>query len=121
MPIRIHRGPGGSNSPFVSFVGVSSDSGSASSNFNFVENIKAEISGDPDKVDIVNRMATDYSPHTVYEIQEVHYTDWLDDDGNPFTSAVGVASYINSFAYDYSSGFDILEPRMVGANMECTQ
>jgi len=118
MTIKIYRGPGGDNSPFVSFVGVSSDSSSAASRLNYVGFISAQVADDADKVNIVNLAATDNSPYTVYEITDVHYTDWRDDSGNSFASALDVVAHINNFSYDYDSGFDILEPRIAGVTTD---
>ena len=116
MTIKIYRGPGGNNSPFISFVGLTTDLSRSSSNVNFVDNIRAELSADSDRINIVNQRATERSSTTIYELEDVHYTDWEDGAGNFFSDAGSVVSFINNVAYDFDSPFDILMPRLSGTD-----
>lgn len=108
----MYRGVGGERSPFISFVGLSSDSSTSTSNINSRINIEAQLSGDTDRVDVVNRMATHTEGSDIYELYSIHYTDWRDFDNNPFTSAVGVVSAINDYPYAFNDGHNALQPSL---------
>ena len=112
MTIRMYRGVGGERSPFISFVGLSSEGSSTTSEINSRINIEAKLSGDTDRVDVVNRIATHSQGSDILEIFGVHYTDWRDFDDNTFSSAVGVVSAINDYEYTFNDGHNVLQPTL---------
>ena len=112
----MYRGVGGERSPFISFVGLSSDGSSATSNINSRINIEAKLSGDTDRVDVLYRITTHTVGSDVLELFGVHYTDWRDFDNNTFTSAVGVVSAINDYQYAFNDGHNALEPTLKAGN-----
>ena len=116
MTIRLYRGVGGERSPFISFVGLSSEGASSTSVINTRINIEAKLSGDLDRVDVVNRMATHTMGSDMLELFGVHYTDWRDFDDSTFTSAVGVVSAINNYAYAFNDGHNALQPTLAAGS-----
>lgn len=108
----MYRGVGGERSPFISFVGLSSEGSSSTSEINSRINIEAKLSGDTDRVDVVNRIATHSQGSDILEIFGVHYTDWRDFDDNTFSSAVGVVSAINDYEYTFNDGHNVLQPTL---------
>ena len=99
MTIQITRGPQGSRSPVISFVGTASDGTSSADVFNNVFNITAIVNiADTDRVDVYNNNLTATAGETIYVIRGVSYTDWIDENGNTFDSAIDVVAYINNQA-----------------------
>lgn len=95
MTIQIQRGPLGDQAVSIAFVGVSSEGSSSVSVVNNINNIEAQVSIDPDKVDIVDLNATaNNGGTTTLELTSVHYTDWRDVDNNTFSSATEVVDHI---------------------------
>ena len=106
----MYRGIGGERSPFISFVGLSSDGSGSISNFSIRSNIEAKVNGSGQHVDIVDRISSEARGIDILELGGVHYTDWRDFDNNTFSSAVGVASFINDYQYNINDGKNVLEP-----------
>jgi len=106
------QGAGGERSPFISFVGVTTYQSAPTSNINFRLNIEAKLGSDSDHVDIINRIASHTEGHNILELGDVHYTEWRDFDDNPFSSAVGVVSFINDYGYTFDDGHNVLQPTL---------
>ena len=95
MTIQIQRGPLGDQAVSIAFVGVSSEGSSSVHVVNNINNIEAQISADPFKVDIVDLNATENNGGvTTLELTSVHYTDWRDSEGNSFGNAGNVVDHI---------------------------
>ncbi len=96
MAIRIKKGPSNGSSPLLSFLGVSVDGNSASSQFNLITNILAQVnSQDNTRVDIVNLDLTAQNGTQILELASVSFDDWLGDQNETFTTAQEVVDYIN--------------------------
>jgi len=96
MTIQIVRGLRGDQSSSIAFVGVSSDKISSAKYLHEANAITARV-GVNDAVDIVDdRLSTNNGGGTTYDLHGVHYSEYRDLDGNTFSSAVGVVSYIEA-------------------------
>jgi len=95
MAIKIHRGMLGSHSPFILFTGMSSDGTSSANGKIGVDEITvlSNISN-ADHIDIIDDRLTISNNHITYDIYNVHYSEWVDSDGNSFGDADAVIDYI---------------------------
>ena len=95
MSIQISKGILGDLSPFISFRGRASDGTSATSTANKINSITIDYnSEDSDYVDVIDDNLSTNNNHTTYELYKVHYSDWLDVDGNSFGTAQNVIQYV---------------------------
>jgi len=97
MAIRIRKGPSNGSSPFISFLGITADGVTCSSQYNLVTNIDPQLnSNDPTAVDIINlELTSQQGGIPVYELEAVSFDEWRDEDNLPFASANDVLAYIN--------------------------
>ena len=97
MAIRIKRGPSNGSSPLLSFLGLSAEGSSATSQFNLITNILAQVnSQDNTLVDVVNLDLTFQRSGTqIFELEGVAFDDWLGNENETFTTAQEVVDYIN--------------------------
>ncbi len=49
---------------------------------------------DPDMINVRNDIRSQDQPEDFFEFSNIHYTEFEDKDGNPFTSALEVANYV---------------------------
>ena len=97
MTIQITRGILGELSPYIFFTGRSSDNSSSANVKNNIDSISVDYNTeDIDYIDIIDNTMTINNNHITYEIYKVHYSEWLDADGNFFGDADAVVDYINS-------------------------
>lgn len=95
MAIQITRGPRGDGSPIISFVGQDSIDQQAADRFSFVQSITPQVNPlDANAVDVVDTSSTLTNGYPTYLLSGVDYTEWLDRDGNSFSSALEVVTYI---------------------------
>ena len=77
------------------FTGSASDGTTSTNGANRIDGITAQYNtDDSDYVDIVDDGLTTSNNHTTYDVFKVHYSEWLDIDGNSFGSAENVIQYI---------------------------
>ncbi len=96
MTIQIVKGLRGDQSSSISFVGITSDNVS-SANHNHEADSITVLLGTNDTVNIVDeRLTENNGGGKTYDLHGVHYSEYRDLDGNPFSSAVGVVSYIEA-------------------------
>ena len=94
MTIQIVRGMRGSQSASIAFVGLSSNKISSAKYMHEANAITASV-GSNDTVDIVDdQLSLNNGGTSTYDLHGVHYSEYRDLDGNTFSSAVGVVSYI---------------------------
>ncbi len=96
MAIQIHRGILGPLSPVILFTGSASDGTASANGANRINGISVLYNtDDADYVDVIDdRLTVSNGNHTTYDIYKVHYSEWLDSDGNSFGSAENVIQYI---------------------------
>lgn len=95
MTIHIRRGILGDQSPSIAFIGITSDNTSSAKHLHEATSIDAEV-GDNDRVNIIDLALTENNGgNKTYDIFGAHYNEYRDLDGAPFSSAVGVVTYIN--------------------------
>ena len=121
MTIQITRGVLGDLSPYIFFEGRSSDNTSSANIKNNIDSITVDYnSDDSDYIDIIDNSMTINNNHTTYELYKVHYSDWLDMDGNSFGDADAVYNYISaeiaSGISNIASGASLAQPRIAGQN-----
>ena len=99
MPITISFGRRGDYSPFLGFLGVSSEGKSSPSQLISVNAVAAGInSTNSSNIDVTNSYVTGNQDSTAYELFDVSYTDFRDEDSNSFTDAQSLVDYINDRA-----------------------
>lgn len=98
MAIRIRKGPSNGSSPFISFLGITADGVSCSSQYNLITNIDPQFnSSDPTAIDIVNLELTSQQGGTpVYELEGIPFDEWRDEDNLSFADANEVLLYIDN-------------------------
>ena len=97
MTIKISFGLRGENSPFMGFIGVSSEGQSSPSSIVSVDAITASVSAaNTNGINITNSNVGENQDGAAYELHNVDYRDFRGDNNSPFTSAESVADYINS-------------------------
>ena len=102
MTIQIRRGPLGDQAVSIAFVGVSSEGSSSVHVVNNINNILAQVSADPFKVDIIDLNGTENNGGvTTLELFGVHYTDWRDSEGNTFGNAGDVLNHITELKNNF--------------------
>lgn len=95
MTIQIARGIRGVGSPIIAFLGKDSNGTGAASPAVFVQHALPEV--DPGDSDLVNVIDNSSGITTsIYNIGNVHYSEWRDGNDNPFTSSQEVVDYINN-------------------------
>ena len=95
MTIRIHRGLLGELSPFILFTGRASDGTTSSSGKIQIDQVTVLYNtDDADYIDIIDDRLSISNNHTTYDIYKVHYSDWVDGDGNAFGDADAVVGHI---------------------------
>lgn len=97
MTIKISFGLRGENSPFITFLGISSIGQSSASTVVSVSGINAGTTGS-ELVNVENTFESGRSDTTVYELFNVHYSNFIDDNDEAFNDASEVADYINDKA-----------------------
>ena len=96
MPITISFGRRGDFSPFMGFLGVSSEGQSSPSQLISVNAVSAGInSTNNSNLDVFNTYVNHSSG---YELFDVSYTEFRDENNNPFTDAQSTVDYINDRA-----------------------
>lgn len=99
MAIQIYRGPRGDGSPIISFLGQDSNDQQAADKFSFVQSITPQVNPlNPTAIDVIDESLTHSNGVAAYLLQNVEYTDMLDRNGNAFSSALEVVSYIQNQA-----------------------
>lgn len=93
MTIRIRKGLLGNESPAIAFIGITSEETSSASRLLEADSITPEVDGD--NVNLIDDWLSENNGDTTYDFFGIHYNEFLDLDDNTFSSAVGVASYIN--------------------------
>ena len=97
MTIKITFGLRGSNSPFMGFIGISSEGLSSPSSFVGIDAITASVSSENiNGVDIINTNISQNQDAYAYELHNVDYRDFRDDNYSSFISAESVVDYINT-------------------------
>lgn len=94
MTIKISLGLRGEDSPFIAFLGISSEGQGSASAIVSASSINASTNGS-DLVSVENTSASGRSDNTVYELLDVHYTDFVDNNDASFPNASAVSDYIN--------------------------
>ena len=121
MTIQITRGILGDLSPYIFFTGRASDNTSSANVKNNIDSITVDYNtDDTDYIDIIDDIMTINNNHTTYEVYKVHYSEWLDADGNFFGDAAAVVDYINdeiaASASSITSENSLAQPRIGGQN-----
>ena len=116
MTIRIRKGPGNGSSPLIRFLGISSEGTSSVSQFNLITNVSAQINAfDANSVDILNLELTSQNNGTaVFELEEVSFGEWRDEDNNTFSSAVEVVQYVDGLVAEASDKLNRYSSQPVG-------
>jgi len=95
MAIQIHRGILGTHSPLILFTGSASDGTSSANGVNRINGISLQYNtDDTDYIDVIDDDLSTNNNHTTFDVYKVHYSDWLDIDGNSFGTAENVIQYI---------------------------
>lgn len=103
MPIKISRGIAGDSSPMIIFSGKGTNDQSAANGTNMMSRIQPRINlSDPDLVDVVDLVATESNGYETFELESIHYSDWLDADDNTFSNSGDVVGYIDGQILSYS-------------------
>ncbi len=121
MTIQITRGILGELSPYIFFTGRASDNTSSANVKNNIDSITIDYNtDDADYIDIIDDIMTINNNHTTYEVYKVHYSEWLDADGNSFGDAAAVVDYVNddiaASAFSITSEHSLAQPRIGGQN-----
>ena len=90
MTIKISFGLRGENSPFITFLGISSIGQSSASTVVSVSGINAGTTGS-ELVNVENTFESGRSDTTVYELFNVHYSNFIDDNDETFNNASEVS------------------------------
>lgn len=102
MPIKIRRGTAGDASPLIMFTGFTTSDQSAANISNMVSRVQPRINpSDPDLIDVLDILATENNGYDTFELDSIHYTEWLDRDDNPFQNAGDVVGYIDGERLSY--------------------
>lgn len=102
MPIKIRRGTAGDASPLIMFTGFTTSDQSAANISNMVSRVQPRINpSDPDLIDVLDILATENNGYDTFELDSIHYTEWLDRDDNPFQNAGDVVGYIDGERFSY--------------------
>ena len=97
MTIKISFGLRGENSPFMGFIGISSTGQSSPSSIVSVDSITANVSvANTNGVTIINSNIGENQDVIAYELHNVDYRDFRDDNNSSFISAESVVDYINT-------------------------
>lgn len=96
MTIRIVRGMLGDQSATISFLGITSEGASAASYKKEVSDFTAEVGIDTVFVRVVDNALTENNGSTTYELENTHYTEFLDSQGNSFSGAQDVVDFLNN-------------------------
>lgn len=97
MTIQITRGILGDLSPYIFLTGRDSNNTSAANIKNNIDSISVGYNlDDSDYIDIIDNNMTINNINTTYELYKIHYSEWLDADGNSFGDADAVVDYINA-------------------------
>ena len=103
MPIKIRRGAAGDASPLIMFTGFTTSNQSASNISNMVSRVQPRINpSDPDLVDVLDVFSTETNGYDTFELDSIHYTEWLDKDDNTFQNAGDVVGYIDGEILSYT-------------------
>ena len=94
MTIKISLGLRGEYSPFIAFLGISSVGQGSGSAIVSVSSINASTNGS-DLVSVENTSDSGRNGSAVYELLDVHYTDFVDNNDASFPNASAVADYIS--------------------------
>lgn len=95
MTIRIKRGILGEQSPYIAFVGVTSNNTSSAKYLHEANSFSAEAFND--EVNIIDDiLSINNGGGDTYDMFAVNYSEFRDIEGNQFSSAVDVVSYIES-------------------------
>jgi hypothetical protein len=121
MTIQITRGILGDLSPYIFFTGRASDNTSSANVKNNIDSITVDYNtDDTDYIDIIDDIMTINNNHPTYEVYKVHYSEWLDADGNSFGDAAAVVDYINdeiaASASTITGENSLAQPRIGGQN-----
>ena len=107
MAIQIHRGILGTHSPLILFTGRALDGTASANGTNRINGISVQYNtDDADYVDIIDDSLTTSNNHTTFDVYKVHYSEWLDVDGNSFGSAENVVQYIEQIIVTDDGGSD---------------
>lgn len=102
MPIKIRRGTAGDASPLIMFTGFTTSDQSAANISNMVSRVQPRINpSDPDLIDVLDILATENNGYDTFELDSIHYTEWLDRDDNTFQNAGDVVGYIDGERLSY--------------------
>lgn len=102
MPIKIRRGTAGDASPLIMFTGFTTSDQSAANISNMVSRVQPRINpSDPDLIDVLDILSTESNGYDTFELDSIHYTEWLDRDDNPFQNAGDVVGYIDGERLSY--------------------
>ena len=103
MPIKIRRGAAGDASPLIMFTGFTTSNQSAANISNMVSRVQPRINpSDPDLIDVLDILATENNGYDTFELDSIHYTEWLDGDDNTFQNAGDVVGYIDGEILSYT-------------------
>ena len=110
MPIQIKRGIFGDSSPYIFFTGSTNDGDSPATQKNYILDIAVGINSiDPNSIDIIDNPLTVSAGTTIYNFQQYHYNNFIDENGNAFASALDLENYINNQIADSLSNLQRLQ------------
>ena len=102
MSIKITCGPAGMGSSIIIFSGVSSEGNSSANIINSVIGVAARLNEyDSDLVEVIDVYGTINRGHDTLDVQPTHYSQWVDEDDNPFQNAGDVLGYIDGCRLGY--------------------
>jgi len=116
MTIRISKGPTNGSSPYISFLGVTADGTSCSSQYNLISNIGVQLNATiPDAIDIVNLELTSQAGGLpVYELEAIALSEWRDEDNLPFNTIGEVMTYIITVINEFTAELELISHPPVG-------
>lgn len=120
MTIQINRGLLGDRSLIVSLVGSTADGTSSVDQWVRVDSLSVTYGVDPDAINIIDNNLTTTENTTMYYLQEVHYSEWLDSDGNTFPDSQSVVNYIQNIINNANDYYNIVPRLSVGSTTEFT-
>ncbi len=118
MTIQIRRGLLKDRSLIVYLVGVTSDGSSAVDQSVRVNSITVSYGVDPDTINIIDDSLTLTGGTTMYILHGIHFSEWLDDDGNTFPDSQSVVNYIQNIKNSTSDYYSNVPRISIGSTTE---
>lgn len=118
MTIQIKRGLLGDRSLIISLAGSTADGTSSVDQWVRIDSLSVTYGVDPDTINVVDDNLTTTENTTMYYLHGVHYSEWLDTDGNTFPDSQSVVNYIQNIINSANEYYNIVPRLSVGSTTE---